>query len=1211
MRRFLRRAALLAAAVPVFCAFPALSVRPESADRQIVGAVPVEVASSDDIGPADPGLPFERAVLLLQPRDPGGLETFLAAQLDPASADFHRWLTPEEFGSRFGAAPGDLGAVAAWAQEQGLTIEAVTAGRTVLLLSGLVRDFERAFATEIRQVSYAGRPYLTNIVAPSVPAALARSVAGLVSLHSFERRRPLSRTRLANTSGGHSLAPADFSTIYNLDPLIGSGLNGSGQKIAVIAQSNINVDDVRFFRQYFGLPAKDPTIVLNGPDPGVVTDDETEADLDTEWSGGVAPGATVLVVVSKTTLPTYGVDLSVLYTVDNNVADVITYSYGACEDSFAPEDTAFYTNVWAQAAAEGISVFVASGDSGVAGCDDSTATSGSIASVNGLGSSPYSTCVGGTQFAEGATPSAYWASSNDPATRKSAKGPIPETTWNESAAVPGGSGLFASGGGFSKLFPQPSWQSGPGVPASGQRAVPDISVNSAQHTAYLLFQGHTSGSNGLYGAYGTSTSAPAFAGIAAVLNQKTGGRQGNLNPNLYALARAQFGGSGPAVFRDVTTGSNTVPGLTGYAAGPGYDLATGLGSVDAAALANAWGAASPVGGSSSGTPADFTVGAFPAILTLAAGGAATASITAGSAQEPVLSLAASGLPAGLTATFSPSKQSGPGDTGYTSPGVPATLTLKASASPAPSPGTYAVTITALSATRTRKITILVTIGGGGAAPTGPELQAPVILDVFGKAGSHFTSDFVAVNRDTTDATLLLRYSATPGTPGAGGPVIAASLPAGRQLYIPDVIAFLAANGYVLPSDGSAKLGTLYALFSGVSDATLVYAGSRNSTPNPNAAVGGSFGAFSGSVASGSGVSGETWVYGLTENASFRSNLGLVHSPATSSYAAQAPVGVEVQLYDGDSGAPAGAPLTHTLQPGEFFQYNSVLAQRSVTNGYARIRRTSGTDRLIAYGVVNDGGSAGGGTSDASFIASGGTEGFVPIVLDVPASSHFFTELTLINTGTATSTVSLTYTPSTVFSTAGGGTVTTTLAAGRQLKVPNAIAFLRGLGLAIPSDGSAQGGTLVIQGAVAQGRTYNPNADTSVGGTFGFSYPAVSSAGRATSGAWVYGLRQDDQFRSNLAIADARVGSSTTVEYDVDLFDADSGSQAPVTTLPVFLAGGQWTQINAVLGQAGIRNGYAHVRAAQVSSFVTYGVSNDGATPGTKTSDGSYLGMVVD
>jgi hypothetical protein len=170
-------------------------------------------------------------------------------------------------------------------------------------------------------------------------------------------------------------------------------------------------------------------------------------------------------------------------------------------------------------------------------------------------------------------------------------------------------------------------------------------------------------------------------------------------------------------------------------------------------------------------------------------------------------------------------------------------------------------------------------------------------------------------------------------------------------------------------------------------------------------------------------------------------------------------------------------------------------------------------------------------------------------------------------------------------------------------------WLRERGLPIPDDGSAQGGTLLVQGAVAQGRTYNPNPDTSVGGTFGFSYPAVTAASRATNSAFVYGLKQDDQFRSNLAIADARTGNAAIVDYDIDLFDADAGSFSPVATKRVSLAGGQWTQINAILG--GIRNGYARVRAAQATSFVTYGVVNDGSTPGTKTSDGSYLAMVVE
>ena len=690
---------------------------------------------------------------------------------------------------------------------------------------------------------------------------------------------------------------------------------------------------------------------------------------------------------------------------------------------------------------------------------------------------------------------------------------------------------------------------------------------------------------------------------------------------LYSLGNAQYSG-GAAVFHDITAGNNSVPGVIGYPAGPGYDLASGLGSVDAFALSNAWAA---VAVSPSGV--DFSLGAAPGIVNLSPGNSVTVDLSltslAGSAET--VSLTVSGLPAGVTATFTPSLTSATA-TGFVSSGVKAVLTL--TASNAASIGTFPVIVTGASGTVTRVVTVYVSIPSP-AAPIVPgiELQVPVVLDVFGAGGSHFTSDLVAVNRGAADTTVLLRYVAAPGTSGGAGPVIARSIGAGRQLYVPDVIAFLRANGYMLDTDASAKIGTLFVTFVNVSDSALVFAGSRTSTPNKNTSIGGAFGTFSASVASSVGVPSDVFVFELRENSSFRSNLGLVHSPnALTSLASTGPVTLEVRIFDGDTGQTAGAPIPVTLQVGEFKQLNSVLslAGSSVSNGYVRVRRTSGLDRFIAYGVVNDGAASGGGTSDGSTIVAGGTEGLIPIVLDLPGATHYRTELSLTNPTSAPGTVTLTYTPSDLFGGSGGGTVTTTLGPGQQILKSDSIAFLRELGLKIPADGSKQGGTLLVSGAVAQGRTYNPNPDSAVGGTYGVAYPALAAGQRARTVAHVYGLRQDSSVRSNLALANARAGDSSTVEYVIDIYDADSGSASPVTTLRRTLKGGQWTQIDGVLGAAGIANGYARVtvgsgvpigyaRQSAVpapSDFVVYGVVNDGPSQGSRTSDGSYLPMVV-
>ena len=235
---------------------------------------------------------------------------------------------------------------------------------------------------------------------------------------------------------------------------------------------------------------------------------------------------------------------------------------------------------------------------------------------------------------------------------------------------------------------------------------------------------------------------------------------------------------------------------------------------------------------------------------------------------------------------------------------------------------------------------------------------------------------------------------------------------------------------------------------------------------------------------------------------------------------------------------------------------------------------------------------------------------MPIVLDLPGATHYSSDLTLTNPTSAAVTATLTYTASPVFSGAGSGARSVTLAARQQLVVPNAIDYLRGLGLPIPAGGN-QGGTLLVSGVPALARTSNPNPDTGVGGTFGLAYPAVGAAARAKGEAWVHGLRQDADARTNLAIADARAGNAAGVAYVVDVFDADTGSLTPVLTKNVTLAGGQWTQFNTILAEAGITHGYARVRpAAGTSDFVVYGVVNDGPTSGSRTSDGSYVPMVV-
>jgi pseudomonalisin len=609
-----------------------------------------------DVGPAAAGHRMERMILVL---DSSGeqqlaLDALIAAQQDPASAQYQKWLTPEEFADRFGVSENDVDQVAAWLGSHGFSIEQVPTGRRTMVFSGTAGMVEAAFHTQIRQYRVNGELHHANASDPEIPEALAGVVKGTLTLHDF-RRMSMRTEKLAapdfSSGGTNYLAPGDFATIYNLNALYSGGYDGTGKSIAIVGRTNINMSDVQAFRSYFGLPVNNPQVILNGPNPGI-TADEDEAVLDVEWSGAVAKGAAIKFVISASTSATDGVDLSAQYIVSNNTAPVMSSSYGSCEVLMGTAELAFYKNLWQQAAAEGISVMVAAADSGAAGCDtpsETTATEGRA--VNGLCSSIYNVCVGGTQFADTAN-STYWLSSSNATTKGSAISYIPESAWNQSGSVSGGSDLWSTGGGASTVYTKPEWQSGPGVPADGKRDVPDISLAASTHDGFLIVE-----NGNLYVIGGTSASSPAFAGIMAIVNQKTGSAQGNPNPTLYALAAIQARGTtSHAYFHDVTSGWNTVPGVTGFSAGAGYDQTTGVGTVNAGNLVTYWG--------------DAAITVAPAVnaqmtvpsLTVRQGssGTSTANITVAGGFSSAVTLTVSGAPVGVTATLESANLAVPG-----------------------------------------------------------------------------------------------------------------------------------------------------------------------------------------------------------------------------------------------------------------------------------------------------------------------------------------------------------------------------------------------------------------------------------------------------------------------------------------------------------------------------------------------------------------------
>jgi pseudomonalisin len=598
--------------------------------------------------------PLERIMLSLapDPQQQQALDAMLRAQQDPQSPWFRKWLTPEEFGSRFGVSDSDLQAVVSWLEGKGFRVEPVSLGRRVLIFSGSVGQVEAAFHTEMHSYRVNGELHHANSTDPEIPAALADVIGGFVSLDDFASKpMHVSHGRPEFTSGGsHYLAPADFATIYDLAPLYASSTNATGYTLAIVGRSDINLSDVAEFRSTFGLAANTPKVILaTGSDPGLVSGDQDEATLDVEWSGAVARNASIELVIAASTATADGVDLAAEYAVNQNLAPVLSVSFGNCEAALGAAGNQFLNALWQQAAAQGMSVFVSSGDSGAAGCDDpseTTATGGQA--VNGLCSSPYSTCLGGTEFNDTANPALYWSFSNS-STYGSALSYIPETVWNESGLMAGGSDLWAGGGGASILYAKPAWQTGNGVPPANQRYVPDVALSAAGHDGYLVYL------NGdFYVFSGTSAAAPTFAGVATLAASREGARQGNINPILYALAAQQASG-GTAVFHDTTVGNNSVPGVTGFSAGPGYDPASGLGSVDANLLLNAWANATKP------TPAfQLSAPSGATSITQGASGSLKLQVTVSGGFDSAISFSAGTLPSGLTATFSPATLAAPG-----------------------------------------------------------------------------------------------------------------------------------------------------------------------------------------------------------------------------------------------------------------------------------------------------------------------------------------------------------------------------------------------------------------------------------------------------------------------------------------------------------------------------------------------------------------------
>ena len=493
--------------------------------------------SANDLGRVSDGLSMDHMQLQLNrpPELQQALDRYTEDLQNPASPNYHRWLTAADLGQRFGVAQADIAAVTNWLESQGFVVNQVYPNNVTIDFSGTAGQLRQAFRTEIHHLNLNGEAHLANMSDPEIPAALASVIAGIVSLHDF-RPHPMktARTEYTFLSGGsteQAVVPADLATIYNLNRLFAAGITGKGQTIAVIEDTNVySTADWTTFRNTFGLSAYTSasfTQIQPGgcANPGVVAGADGEAILDAEWASASAPGASIQLASCRDTRTTFGglIALQNLLNASTAPPALVSISYGECEAENGAAANKAYSMTYQQAVSEGVSVFVSAGDQGAASCDAGGNYASHGVGVNAFASTPYNVAVGGTDFGDNyaGTASRYWSATNS-ASFGSALSYIPEIPWNTScassliattlgystaagpggfcnssmgkndflntAAGSGGPSGCATGrplvagvvGGSCAGYTKPSWQAGAfGNPADGVRDIPDVSLFAA------------------------------------------------------------------------------------------------------------------------------------------------------------------------------------------------------------------------------------------------------------------------------------------------------------------------------------------------------------------------------------------------------------------------------------------------------------------------------------------------------------------------------------------------------------------------------------------------------------------------------------------------------------------------------------------------------------------------------------------------------------
>jgi len=592
--------------------------RQEGQQAALRGNVRPEARPENDRGLVPENLPMEHMLLQLRrpPAQERALQQFIEELHTKKSPNFHRWINARKFGERFGLPTQELDVITRWLESHSFRVNVVYPSRMVIDFSGTAGQVRRTFATEIHYLDVKGEKHFANMSNPRIPVALAPAVVGIVSLHDF-RPAPMHKMHKAwpqftDSAGNNLVAPEDLATIYNMNPVFSAGTSGQGQTIVVIENTDVfSTADWDTFRSTFGLSGytsgsfttvfpPPPTGPNNCSDPGIIPNNDAEAILDAEWASAAAPSAAIQMATCADAGPTFGglIALQNLINASPNPPAIMSISYGQCETVNGAAANAAYSSAYQQAVAEGVSVFVAAGDSGGSGCDNGSAGATHGIAVNAFASTPYNVAVGGTDFSDSysGTNSIYWNQTNTP-NFGSAISYVPEIPWNDSCAgvllsnflgfgptygsgslcndqtigqafqitVGGGGGPSACAtgtpsvpgvvGGTCAGWPKPSWQSVFGNPSDGVRDTPDVSLFAADglwgHFYIFCWSDTANGGKACTGdpqnwsgAGGTSFASPIMAGIQALVNQKNGPRQGNPNPVYYQLAAAEYGSAG-------------------------------------------------------------------------------------------------------------------------------------------------------------------------------------------------------------------------------------------------------------------------------------------------------------------------------------------------------------------------------------------------------------------------------------------------------------------------------------------------------------------------------------------------------------------------------------------------------------------------------------------------------------------------------------------